>query len=87
MSDATVKKPKRPSNPMASRNLVRPDYHRQKRITYAEAALIAGVSVRTIYNKVSAGMIPRIAKIGPYRIDREHLDEHLKTGVRVGASS
>lgn len=84
MSETSEKKKfKRPPNPRASRNLVRPDYHRQPRITYAEAALISGVGVTTICNWISSGLIPRAAKIGPYRIDREHLDRYLKTGVRV----
>ena len=67
----------------AARRLVRKDYLRQVKITYAEAALIAGVTVHTVEKWAAAGKIPRIAKVGPYRIDRENLDAYLKTGVPV----
>lgn len=72
---------KRPIRPMASRRLVRPDYHRQVKITYAEAAVIAGVGVNTVEKWVSAGILPRVAKVGPYRIDRMALDKFLAAGI------
>lgn len=73
----------RPVNPMASRRLVRPDYYRKPKITYAEAAHMAGVAVATIEDWLCDGLIPRAARVGPYRIDREKLEQYLKTGVRV----
>lgn len=69
--------------PTASRRLVREDYHRQPVLTYAEAALIAGVSVRSLENWIPEGKIRRVAKVGPYRISRKELDEFLRTGIGV----
>lgn len=74
---------KRSIKPLASRRLVRVDYHRKTTITYAEAALIAGVAVNTVEKWICAGVIPYAAKVGPYRIAREHLDKYLKTGKPV----
>lgn len=78
---ATLEQEAKPKlRPNASRNLVRPDYHRQVRITYAEAALIAGVTIGTIYNWISSGKLKQAAKVGPFRIAREDLNSFLKNG-------
>lgn len=84
-SSQTTEKPatQKRINPMASRHLVRDDYHKQVKITYAEAALIAGVSVKTICKWVCKKFIPLAAKKGPYRIDRLDLEKYLRTGIRV----
>ena len=69
-------------NQSASRT-VRPDYRRQARLSYAEAALIAGVSVQTIQSWVykRRNPLPRCAARGPYRIDALDLDKYLRKGL------
>lgn len=63
---------------------VRPDYHKQTRISYAEAALIAGVSLQTILSWVyrRRNPLPRCAARGPYRIDALDLDKFLRKGLK-----
>lgn len=58
--------------------MVRADYHKHPVISYAEAALIAGVSVITICNWVYKRILPVVAKRGPYRIDVIVLRKVLK---------
>lgn len=78
MADESSQKRLRPN---ASRNLVRPDYHRKPLLTYAEAALIAGVKVNTIEKWVCCGKLHLASRVGPYRISAEELRKYLKTGV------
>ena len=54
------------------------------RISYAEAALIAGVSLQTILSWVyrRRNPLPRCAARGPYRIDALDLDKFLRKGLK-----
>lgn len=62
--------------------LVRPDYHKHPKITYAEAADMAGVAVATIVYWVHKpkNPLPRCALRGPYRIDHTELIKYLRKG-------
>ena len=69
-----------------SGNIVREDCERRTTISYAEAALIAGVSLSTIYYWVSRGRrtkaraarLPLVARRGAFRIARTDLDRFLR---------
>ena len=65
----------------ASTRVVRPDYHRQVRISYAEAALIAGVTVSTLQTWICRGKLPVAGRQGPYRINRIELNKYLNKGA------
>ena len=67
----------------STRHCVRPDYRKQVKISRAEAALIAGVKVKTVEdwnykerNHPGTGL-RECAKKGPYRIDRLDLEKFL----------
>lgn len=73
------------------RLVVREDYHKHTKISYAEAALIAGVKVSTIQGWVcggkrnshkTKGVLPLCAKRGPFRIDRMDLEKFLRRGLK-----
>ena len=68
----------------SARGTIRPDYHRQPKISYAEAGLIAGVSVRTIEDWVyrKRNPLPRCACRGAFLIDRLELDKYLRKGLK-----
>jgi predicted site-specific integrase-resolvase len=61
--------------------LVRPDYHRQPILTYAEAALIAGVKAITLQTWVYTGKLSMCRRHGPYRIDALELEKYLRGPV------
>jgi hypothetical protein len=81
--------PEVPAKPrrMCTGNVVRPDYRSQPVVSYAEAALIAGVSLSTIYYWVSRGRetknfrrprLPLIARRGAFRIAATDLHKFLR---------
>jgi len=74
---ATRKKPNAPGN------MFRPDYRRHGRISYAEAADYAGVSVLTIRQWVSRKVnpLPLCARLGAYRIELLEPEKYLRRGL------
>jgi predicted DNA-binding transcriptional regulator AlpA len=66
----------------SSANIIRPDYHKKPLISYGEAADMAGVSVKTIYQWVCAGRrgkrLPLARRLGAYRIDQAELRRYLE---------
>lgn len=68
-------------------NMIRDDYLKHTRISYAEAALIAGVSVSTIHSwicegpktaKARPGRLRVVSRRGAFRIDRMDLERYLR---------
>lgn len=60
---------------------IRPDCHRMPRVTTAEAAEIAGVSIQTIYKWCHEGGLIRSPGKSPYCIDRLQLHKWAFDGV------
>ncbi|MDR1518947.1 MAG: helix-turn-helix domain-containing protein [Planctomycetota bacterium] len=58
--------------------MVRPDYHRQPILSYAEAALIAGVKMVTVERWVYTNQLNACRRHGPYRIDQQELLRMLR---------
>ena len=81
---AVIEQPAEKRRNQSARYTIREDYCKQTKLSYGEAALIAGVSVQTIESWVykRQNPLPRCALRGPYRIDALDLDMYLRKNQR-----
>lgn len=81
MSTAETAAPTKRKRASAS-GTFREEYHKHQRISYAEAADLAGVAVATIQNWLCKGRkgvrLRTCAERGPYRIDTKELVKFLR---------
>ena len=63
------------------RKTIRPDCHRLARVTYQEAAFIAGLSIKTIRNAATRGALRTFPGATAFKVDRLSLEAWAFHGI------